>query len=56
MASNDQGLIHNMKQTIEYQIALGKKRETLLEAICHNVKYMAKLNEKNAAELRMNRG
>ena len=44
-----------MKQTIEYQMALSTKREKLLEAICHNVKYMANLNETNAAELRLNR-
>ena len=42
-----------MKDTILYQTQLGQKRETLMKSICHNVRYMAKLSENNALDLKL---
>ncbi len=52
MATNDSLLISKLKDTIEYQKVCEYKRERLVTAILHNVKYFAKLGEKNALELR----
>lgn len=51
MANNDPDLIQNMKDTIEFQQSTLKKRDQLVKAITHNVQYLSKIHESNAAEL-----
>lgn len=51
MANNDPDLIQNMKDTIEFQQSVLKKRDRLVRAITHNVQYLSKIHESNAAEL-----
>ena len=53
MATNDQNLISMMKETIDYQRSVNKKRTNLMNAITHNVKYLAIINESNSVELKV---
>lgn len=52
MNTNDQKLINVMKETILYQHTIMKKREMLVHAITHNVKYLADLHRNNSIKLR----
>ena len=52
MATNDADLIQYMKKTIEYQNNVLKKRNKLVTAITHNVKYLAHLHQRNASQQR----
>ena len=51
MATKDNDLIELMKDTITYQANVIKKRENLVHAITHNVKYLAEIHTKNNNEL-----
>jgi len=42
-----------MKETIDYQRSVSRKREKLLMAITHNVRALAVLNQSNSAELKL---
>jgi len=53
LATNDQVLIGMMKETIDYQRSVSRKREKLLMAITHNVRALAVLNQSNSAELKL---
>ena len=53
LATNDQVLIGMMKETIDYQRSVSRKREKLLMAITHNVRQLAVLNQSNSAELKL---
>ena len=52
LANSDQELITLMKNTIEFQKTVMKKRESLVKAITHNVKYLADVHRKNNCSLR----
>ena len=52
MANNDQDLIYLMKDTIEYQRTNSRRRENLVHAITHNVKYLAEIHKKNNNDLK----
>jgi hypothetical protein len=47
LANTDQELITLMKNTIEFQRGVMKKRETMVHAITHNVKYLADIHKRN---------
>ena len=51
MATNDQHLIKLMKDTIEFQGIALKKRNNLVRAIDHNVRYLSSIHRANHAEL-----
>jgi hypothetical protein len=42
-----------MKETIEYQQSIIQKREKLVYAITHNIKYLAQIHKQNQLELRL---
>jgi len=46
--THDTKLIGVMKDTIAYQHTIAKKREMLVYAITHNVRYLAKIHEDNS--------
>lgn len=52
MANKDQDLIVLMKDTIEFQKNFAEKREKLVHAITHNVKYLASIHTKNNNDLK----
>ena len=53
MATNDQNLIAMMKETIDYQLRVKKKRDCLMEAITSNIGYLSNIHTTNAAELKL---
>ena len=53
MANSDQDLITLMKDTIEFQKNYSKKREKLVHAISHNVRYLASIHRKNNNDLKL---
>lgn len=55
MATNDDELIQLMKDTIEYQKNVIDKREKLVYAITHNVRYLAEIHTRNNEDLKNTR-
>jgi len=53
MATNDKQLIDAMKETITYQSNMIVKREKLVLAITHNIKYLAGIHETNNRALQI---
>lgn len=52
MGANDEELIQAMKDTIEYQKNVIDKREKLVYAITHNVRYLADIHTRNNDDLK----
>ena len=52
MGTNDQELIELMKDTILYQTTVIHKRSMLVQAITHNVKYLASIHSNHQITLK----
>ena len=52
MGTDDEKLIKQMRETIVFQMQMGKRRESLVYAIIHNVQYLSKLHKEHQQEMR----
>lgn len=51
LGTDDEKLIKNMRETIMFQMNMGKRRESLVYAIVHNVQYLSKLHKDHTLEM-----